>query len=40
MWAYAGTKTTSRGNVSFEKIIDVYGVIRHQMKASEKISSH
>ena len=40
MWAYAGSKTTSRGNIDFDKIIDVYGVSRHQKKSNAKISSH
>ena len=40
MWVYAGTKTTSRGNVDFDKIVDVYGVSRHQKTQSVKLSSH
>jgi hypothetical protein len=40
MWAYAGSKTSSKGNMELDKIIDVYGSSRHQKKANLKISIH
>jgi len=38
MWAYAGSKTKSKGNLEFDKICNVYGSSKHYKQTNLKIS--
>lgn len=39
MWAYAGSKTRSKGNMQFEEMCGAYGSTKHRTKETKKIVS-